>query len=97
MIRLLVLSRDEEERVKSLHERSLVIDGHSDIMLDVNYRRSCGELDVLNRIHIPKMREGGVNSAIISISADVYTWDSTMNAMESLGNIYSGLQSGQGT
>ena len=97
MFKLLVLTKDEEDRAKSVHDRSLVIDGHSDIMLDVNERRSYGAESVLNRIHIPKMREGGVNAAIISISADVYTWDSTENVLESLGNIYSELEENPGS
>ena len=75
-----------------VHDRCLVIDGHSDIMLDVNERRSCGEKAVLNRIHIPRMREGGVNAAVIAVSCDAYTWDSTENALESIGNIYSELE-----
>jgi len=86
---LISLSKDEEVRAKAIHDRCLVIDGHSDMMLDVNERRSCGEKSVISRVHIPRIKEGGVKAVVIAMSADVYTWDSTDNAIESIGNIYS--------
>lgn len=47
-----------------------VIDGHSDILIDVLHRRAEGEQDVLARTHVPKMRAGGVRLAFCPVAVD---------------------------
>lgn len=53
-----------------LHRDALVIDGHSDVPLDVVRRRGAGERDVLGRRHLPGWRAGGVDAAVLTIAGD---------------------------
>lgn len=47
-----------------------VIDGHSDILIDVLSRKSRGEGGVLTDVHVPKMRAGGVRAAFCPVAVD---------------------------
>jgi len=52
------------------HQQALVVDGHSDIPMDVVNRRRRGESHVLGRLHLPAWREGGVNAAVLTVGGD---------------------------
>ncbi|KZN99747.1 dipeptidase [Pseudobacillus badius] len=41
-----------------------VFDLHSDLFTDIAWRRSCGETNVFDRIHYPKLKAGGITAAI---------------------------------
>ncbi len=47
-----------------------MIDGHSDLLWDVARRRSRGERHVLERYHLPQMRQGGIEGAVFALWAD---------------------------
>jgi membrane dipeptidase len=47
-----------------------IIDCHSDIIIDVNRRRSQGEQRVFERLHLPALREGGVAASICTVGGD---------------------------
>jgi membrane dipeptidase len=47
-----------------------LIDCHSDVMIDVNRRRSAGETRVFERIHLPELRHGGVAASICTVGGD---------------------------
>ncbi|MFQ5690869.1 MAG: dipeptidase [Gemmatimonadota bacterium] len=49
----------------------LLIDCHSDVMIDVGRRRCEGERNVLERVHLPRLREGGVAAAVCTVGGDV--------------------------
>jgi membrane dipeptidase len=51
----------------ALHDDAIVVDAHSDVFCDVARRRLVGEREVLNRLHIPAWREGGVNVVITTL------------------------------
>lgn len=51
----------------ALHRDAIVVDGHSDVFCDVALRRLRGETNVLNRIHLPAWREGGVNVVVTAL------------------------------
>lgn len=51
----------------SLHQAAIVVDGHSDVFCDVADRRGAGETGVLNRLHLPAWRAGGVNVVVTTL------------------------------
>ena len=48
----------------------LLIDCHSDIMMDVETRRRNGETNVLGRVHLPDFREGRIDAAVCTVGGD---------------------------
>ena len=61
---------DDVLTARLTHRRALVVDGHSDIPVDVVNRRRRGESHVLGRLHLPAWREGGVNAAVLTVGGD---------------------------
>jgi hypothetical protein len=58
-------------KASKLHEDSIVIVGHSDIIAsDVDWRRESGERRVLERRHLPTLRAGGVTVVCDHIGGD---------------------------
>lgn len=53
-----------------IHRRATVLDGHSDVPLDVMKRRRAGEREVLFTHHLPSWKAGGVNGAILTVAGD---------------------------
>jgi len=51
----------------ALHADATVVDAHSDVFCDVARRRLLGETSILNRLHVPAWREGGVNVVITTM------------------------------
>jgi membrane dipeptidase len=51
--------------------RPLVVDGHSDLMIDVADRAARGERDVIRRRHLPALRAGGIDAAVVMVGGDV--------------------------
>jgi membrane dipeptidase len=47
-----------------------LIDCHSDVIIDVNRRRSEGEEQVFERLHLPALREGGIAASICTVGGD---------------------------
>jgi len=63
------------EAAMKIHERSFVFDAHSDIpMADVYPRRAEGENHVMQRIHLPRHKQGGVHGAIGTVQGDWAKW-----------------------
>lgn len=52
------------------HNPIAAIEMHSDITIDVARRRSNGESNVLQRVFLPKWREGGVKAAFVTVGGD---------------------------
>jgi membrane dipeptidase len=48
----------------------LLIDCHSDAIIDVHRRRLAGEGRVVERIHLPELRRGGVGAAVWTVGGD---------------------------
>lgn len=55
---------------EALHQQALVIDAHADILCDVRMRRREGETEVLRRLHLPRLRAGGIDVVVFA----VYLW-----------------------
>lgn len=49
----------------------MILDGHSDLLYDVTRRRLAGETRVLERVHLPQLRRGGVEGLVLAL------WTST--------------------
>lgn len=54
----------------AVHRDAVVVDGHDDLMVDVMRRRLRGEVAVLKRIHVPKLRAGGVDLVFVTCGGD---------------------------
>ena len=59
----------------------MIFDGHSDLLYDVTRRRLTGETRVLERIHLPQLRRGGVEGLVLALwtstaSGETF-WEST--------------------
>lgn len=67
---LIELTDSEEKVARALHKASIVLDIHSDIMLDVIRRRQAGKNAVISEIHIPRMRQGGVDAYFCTVGGD---------------------------
>ena len=53
----------------------MIFDAHSDIWCDVASRRARGETQVLERRHLPALREGGVEGAVFALWAEAENGD----------------------
>ncbi len=49
----------------------LLIDCHSDLMVDVRRRRAAGEKAVIQRRHLPRLLQGGVQGSVCVVGGDV--------------------------
>ena len=49
---------------------TLLLDCHSDVVMDVYRRRADGERDVMRRVHLPRLREGGIGAAVCPVGGD---------------------------
>lgn len=67
---MIELSDSDEKLAQKLHKSCIVIDAHSDIMLDVIRRRLNGEHAVIKRIHGPRMQQGGVGAYFAVVGGD---------------------------
>lgn len=68
---------DEETlaRARRLHAATLVFDAHADIPTDLRRWRLRGETRVLERLHLPALREGGVGALVAVCGGDFYHQD----------------------
>lgn len=74
-----------DDRARELHRRAFVFDAHSGLSNDVVRRRLQGEREVMRRVHLPRLREGGVDAVALSVGGDtiayqVYKTDRHLNA-----------------
>lgn len=49
----------------------LLIDCHSDVMIDVYRRQSSGDRRILERVHLPELRKGGVGACLCTVGGDI--------------------------
>jgi membrane dipeptidase len=56
-----------DDRSFSLHRDAVVVDAHSDVFCDVVRRRLLGETQVLERLHLPAWRKGGVDVVVTTL------------------------------
>jgi membrane dipeptidase len=85
------------------HNSCFVVDGHDDLMVDVVRRRLRGEHQVLRRIHVPKLRRGGVDLQVLMVGGDHSTmfggadqpgWG--MAAMRAIDELYQDVEESAG-
>lgn len=65
-----VISNSTEERIKSIHKNSIVVDAHFDLLIDVVAQRQYGHKKVIETDHLPNFIKGGVNLVVLSIFID---------------------------
>ena len=82
------------QRALDLHYSSLVVDQHSDIQMDIVTRRGRGETKVMERIHLPKMTQGGVDFTALSTvprfsyELHPYLMTATHSALQMIDSVY---------
>ena len=63
------LDHGAKKNALELHYDALVVDQHSDIQMDIVSRRGRLESKVIERIHLPKLRQGGIDLVLMSTVA----------------------------
>jgi membrane dipeptidase len=58
---------NQHDHVKSIMEKAIVIDGHSDMLNDVIAKRDQGETGVIATRHLKRLDQGGCNGQIFAI------------------------------
>lgn len=82
------------QKALDFHQNTLVIDQHSDIQMDIITRRGRGETKVIERLHLPKIKAGGVDiTALSTVPAfsyepHPYFTTATHNALQMIDSIY---------
>ena len=64
------MKENMEEHVKRIHNNSLIVDAHFDLLMDVTPQREAGRRRVIETDHLPGFAEGGVNIVVSSIFVD---------------------------
>jgi len=64
------MKENMEEHVKRIHNNSLIVDAHFDLLMDVAPQREAGRRRVIETDHLPGFAEGGVNIVVSSIFVD---------------------------
>ncbi len=59
-----------DERVQKLHKDAQIIDGHFDLLMDVEIQRSRGRKKVIETDYLPAFYEGGVKTIVAAIFVD---------------------------
>lgn len=62
----------------------MVLDGHSDLLFDVTRRRLAGEKYVLERCHLDRMLQGGIEGMVLSVWADPEDGESYLHRTEDI-------------
>jgi membrane dipeptidase len=58
------ISKSELDKAKELHEKSIIIAGHTDFQYIVNWKRLQGENKVYERYILPQLKKGGISTFI---------------------------------
>ncbi|GGH81809.1 membrane dipeptidase [Pullulanibacillus pueri] len=58
------------ERIQHLHNESLIIDGHFDILMDVEIQRAKGRRKVIETDYVNDFKDGGINLIVASLFID---------------------------
>ena len=64
------MKENMEEHVKRIHNNSLIVDAHFDLLMDVTPQREAGRRRVIEADYLPGFAEGGVNIVVCSIFID---------------------------
>lgn len=60
------------EKAKAIHKSSVVADTHSDIPTDLYRRHQNGDMTALDRLHLPRLLEGGVSVCAMAVNNDSF-------------------------
>jgi membrane dipeptidase len=67
--RMFTVDRKTRQKALALHDDALVVDQHCDIQMDIVTRRGRLEKRVIERIHLPKLKQGGIDLVLLSTVA----------------------------
>ena len=57
-------------KAMEIHQNAVVVEGHSDILVDVAVRQRRGEKNVIREVFLPPMIKGGVKFSVIAVGGD---------------------------
>jgi membrane dipeptidase len=77
---------------KDLHQRAVVIDGHSDILFDMLCSKQRNEAKALTQKHLPILKKGGVNAIIAAVFTGYCSENPLRNALLEIGYLYEELR-----
>jgi membrane dipeptidase len=89
-----VIARDLLDRARELHRTHPVVEGHSDIAVDIRRRRVAGERSPLRDDYLKRLRQGGVRFQMLMVGGDVPMGGdakATLRALEMIDDILSEL------
>ena len=89
-----MISEDVLERAGELHRTHPVVEGHSDIAVDVRRRRLAGERFPLRDDYLKRLREGGVRFQVLMVGGDIPAigdGKATLRALEMVDDVLSEL------
>ena len=64
------MNSSNEMDAEAIHRNAIVVDAHADILCDVRMRRRAGETAVLRRLHLDRLRAGGLDVVVFAL----YMW-----------------------
>lgn len=89
-----MIAPDLLERARELHATNPVVEGHSDIAVDIRRRRLAGERSPLRDDYLKRLREGGVRFQMLMVGGDVPMGGdgkATLRALEMIDDVLSEL------
>jgi membrane dipeptidase len=95
---MVVPKNKDQQKAIVLHKKSLVVDMHSDLQMDIIRRRGRGEKAVIVRRHLERIKQGGVDTIVLStvsrfsFSPYSYYQTPTHSAMQMIDCIYSEVE-----
>jgi len=57
-------------KAMKIHQNAVVVEGHSDILVDVVVRQRRGEKNVIREVFLPRMKKGGVRFSVLAVGGD---------------------------
>ena len=92
------MKKEVKQKANELHSKSLVIDMHSDLQMDIVRRRGWGERNVIVNRHLPRIKKGGIDVVVLStvsrfgFTPYAYYQTPTHSALQMIDCIYSEIE-----
>lgn len=77
---------------KELHNKSIVVDGHSDIPLDLYKKRNRNKKNIIKTYHLPLLKEGGLDLIFVNLFCNFHPEGSLKEAMIQVSTLYEELR-----
>lgn len=91
------MQKEIQDRIKNIHNNFTIVDGHLDLLYDVEKKRKRGRKKVIETEYLPKFKHGGINIIVSSIyiDGDFLPELALRKALDQIGAFYSELDESQ--